>query len=82
MREDNGGTTLQCGRDNLDLFAAMLLSLGCRIVVREPPELKDAFAALAERAGDAASASALATPVHSHIGSRTASGNEGAGQKG
>jgi predicted DNA-binding transcriptional regulator YafY len=60
MREDNGGTTLQCGRDNLDLFAAMLLSLGCRIVVREPPELKEAFAALAKRAGDAAIAS---TPV-------------------
>jgi len=55
MREENGGTTLQCGRDNLELFAAMLLSLGCRIVVREPPELKQVFAAIAKRASAATS---------------------------
>ncbi|MCU1335400.1 MAG: Transcriptional regulator, DeoR family [Bryobacterales bacterium] len=60
MREENGGTTLQCGRDNLELFAAMLLSLGCRIVVREPPELTEAFATLAKRASDAAATSTLA----------------------
>jgi len=54
MREENGGTTLQCGRDNLESFAAMLLSLGCRIEVREPPELRETFAALAKRASAAA----------------------------
>jgi len=54
MLEENGGTTLQCGRDNLEPFAAMLLSLGCRIVVRAPPELKEAFSKLAHRASVAA----------------------------
>ena len=53
-REENGGTTVECGRDNLEMFAAMLLSLGCRIEVREPQELKEAFAFLARRARDAA----------------------------
>ena len=48
--EEDGGTRIQCGRDNLEQFAAMLLSLGCRIVVRQPPELKLTFAALANRA--------------------------------
>jgi predicted DNA-binding transcriptional regulator YafY len=56
-REDNGGTTLECGREHLEPFAAMLLGLGCHIVVREPPELKDAFAALATRARNAAGSS-------------------------
>lgn len=55
MCEENGGTTLRCGRDNLEMFAAMLLSLGCRIAVRQPPELKETFAALAKRASSAAS---------------------------
>jgi hypothetical protein len=50
IEQDNGGTTLRCGRDNLEAFAAMLLSLGCRIVVREPQELKGAFASVARRA--------------------------------
>jgi predicted DNA-binding transcriptional regulator YafY len=56
LREENDGTTLRCGRENLQVFAAMLLSLGCRVVVREPPELKEAFAVLARRAGQAAEA--------------------------
>lgn len=54
IREDNGGTTLECGRDQLEPFAAMLLGLRCRIVVHQPPELKEAFAMLAKRAFDAA----------------------------
>jgi predicted DNA-binding transcriptional regulator YafY len=54
MRPENGGTTLHCGRDNLEAFAAMLLSLGCRVVVREPEELKQAFANVARRAMQAA----------------------------
>ena len=56
LREENDGTTLRCGRENLQFFAAMLLSLGCRVIVREPPELKEAFAALARRAEQAAEA--------------------------
>ncbi len=48
--EENKGTALRCGRDHLESFAAMLLSLGCRIVVRQPEELKQAFAAVARRA--------------------------------
>jgi predicted DNA-binding transcriptional regulator YafY len=54
MREEDGGTSLRCGRDNLETFAVMLLSLGCRIIVREPHELKEAFSTLAKRAADAA----------------------------
>jgi predicted DNA-binding transcriptional regulator YafY len=54
LQEENGGATVRCGRDNLETFAAMLLSLGCRIVVHHPQELKDAFATLAERAMQAA----------------------------
>jgi len=53
-QEENGGTTIRCGRDHLQSFAAMLLSIGCRIVVRQPQELKEAFAALSERAMQAA----------------------------
>jgi hypothetical protein len=32
----------------------MLLSLGCRITVRQPPQLRETFAALAKRASAAA----------------------------
>ena len=53
VREENGGVMLRCGRDNLESFAAMLLSVGCRIVVREPQELREAFRKLARRAIDA-----------------------------
>jgi predicted DNA-binding transcriptional regulator YafY len=38
-----GGTRLRCGRDRLDMFAAMLLSMGRRIVVYSPVELCDTF---------------------------------------
>lgn len=56
MSEENGGTTIECGHDQLELFAAMLLSLGCRIVVHQPMELKEVFASRAKRANDAACA--------------------------
>jgi hypothetical protein len=52
--EENGGTRLRCARENLEPFAAMLLSLGRRIVVREPRQLNAAFSALAARATEAA----------------------------
>ena len=38
-----GGTRLRCGRDRLEMFAAMLLSMGRRIVVYRPEELRDTF---------------------------------------
>lgn len=54
LREENRGTALCCGRDLLEPFAAMLLSLGCRIVVRQSEELKHAFASIARQAALAA----------------------------
>lgn len=54
IEEENGGTTVRCGRDNLPVFAAMLLSLGCRITVRQPQELRDTFVMLSEQAFQAA----------------------------
>ncbi len=49
LQEENGGIRLRCGRDCLEPFAAMLLSLGRRIVVHQPPELRAAFTLLAKR---------------------------------
>ena len=54
MQDENGGTTLRCTRDHLEPFAAMLLTLGCSIVVRRPRELHEAFERLATRAARAA----------------------------
>jgi predicted DNA-binding transcriptional regulator YafY len=48
------GTRLRCGRDRLEMFAAMLLSLGRRIVVHRPPELRKTFRELARQATRAA----------------------------
>ena len=59
MQDENGGAALRCARENLDPFAAMLLSLGCRIVVRHPPELHETFRRLAARATQAADSAAL-----------------------
>lgn len=50
MHDEDSGTAIRCGRDDLRIFASMLLSLNCRIVVRAPQELKDTFAMLARRA--------------------------------
>jgi predicted DNA-binding transcriptional regulator YafY len=54
IEQANGGTTLRCARENLEPFAAMLLSLGCSIVVRQPQELRDTFDRLATRARQSA----------------------------
>ena len=54
MEEQGSGTRLRCGRDNLDFFAAMLLSTRRRIVVHSPTELRDTFHALALQATQAA----------------------------
>lgn len=50
MQAEDNGTRLRCGRDSLDMFAAMLLSDGRRIVVHSPAELKNTFRRLGERA--------------------------------
>jgi len=51
-----GGTRLRCGRDRLEMFAAMLLSTGRRIVVHSPSELRETFRQLAVQAAQAADA--------------------------
>ena len=50
--EDNG-VRMRCGRDTLDMFAAMLLTLNRRIIVHNPNELRETFRQLAQR-GEAA----------------------------
>jgi hypothetical protein len=55
VEKGNGGAVLKCARENLEPFAAMLLSLGCSIVVRKPPELMEVFKRLSIRAARAAS---------------------------
>ncbi len=50
VEAERGGTRLRCGRDRLEMFAAWLLSSGCRIEVNSPKELKDTFKQLACRA--------------------------------
>ena len=52
--EHEGGTRLRCGRDRLEMFAAMLLSTGRRIMVHSPVELRETFRQLAKQAEQAA----------------------------
>jgi predicted DNA-binding transcriptional regulator YafY len=59
LDEEGGGTRVRCGRDRLEMFAAMLLSMGRRIVVHEPEEMRTTFRELARRAMEAAGCSAL-----------------------
>jgi len=54
VEEENGGTRLRCGRDRLEMMAAMLLSTGARIVVNSPDQLRQTFRALARQALSAA----------------------------
>ncbi len=56
LEEQDGGTRVRCGRDRLEMFAAMLLSAGKRIVVHEPEELRKTFGELARQAERAAGA--------------------------
>jgi len=50
--QQDGGTRLRCARDRLEMFAAMLLSvsMGRRIVVHSPTELRETFRELARQA--------------------------------
>jgi len=50
LEEQNSGTRLTCGRDRLEMMAAMLLSAGVRIVVNQPAELRETFQMLARQA--------------------------------
>ncbi|MGB6828140.1 MAG: YafY family protein [Terracidiphilus sp.] len=54
LEEEDGGTRVRCGRDRLEMFAAMLLSMGRRIVVHSPEELRETFKELARQATRAA----------------------------
>ncbi|MFZ0337820.1 MAG: YafY family protein [Terracidiphilus sp.] len=54
VEEENGGTRVRCGRDRLEMIAAMLLSIGRRIVVYSPQELRKTFRVLARQALKAA----------------------------
>ncbi len=54
IEREKDGTRLRCGRDDLHLMAAMLLSLSCPIVVHQPAQLREAFRQLARRAIEAA----------------------------
>jgi predicted DNA-binding transcriptional regulator YafY len=54
---DGDGTRLRCGRDRLEMFAAMVLSTGRRVVVHSPAELRETFRRLAAQAMEAAESS-------------------------
>ncbi len=57
--KDGEGTRLRCGRDRLQLFAAMLLSMGRRVVIYEPAELREIFREIARQALQAAATPAV-----------------------
>lgn len=57
MEREGDGTRVRCGRDRLEMFAAMLLSLGRRVTVHQPAELRETFRELARRAAEAAGSS-------------------------
>lgn len=54
ITEETAGITIRCGRDELHAFAAMLLGLGCRIVVHEPAALRETFRTISQAAREAA----------------------------
>jgi predicted DNA-binding transcriptional regulator YafY len=63
LEEQDGGTTLRCARENHQPFAAMLLTLGCSIQVRQPRELMETFDRLAARAAQAIACAGRAAPA-------------------
>lgn len=54
LEAEGAGTRLRCGRDQLELFAAHLLTLDCRIVIHSPDELRATFRRLGARAAETA----------------------------
>jgi predicted DNA-binding transcriptional regulator YafY len=65
LEEQDGGTRVRCGRDKLEMFAAMLLGAGRRIVVHEPDELRQTFEKMARQAEGAATSKSLPSPRRS-----------------
>jgi predicted DNA-binding transcriptional regulator YafY len=57
MEPDGSGVRMRCGRDNLEMFAAMLLTLNRRIVVHSPEELRETFRELGRRGAAVAESS-------------------------
>lgn len=49
LEPEENGVRMRCGRDHLEMFAAMLLTLNRRIVVHTPDELRETFQQLAQR---------------------------------
>ena len=54
IESEDGGTRLRCARDRLEMFAAVVLSTGRRIVVHGPDELRETFRELGRQAMEAA----------------------------
>lgn len=54
LEPEEDGVRLRCGRDDLKMFAAMLLTLNRRIVVRSPEELRETFRKIVQRGTEAA----------------------------
>ena len=50
FKAEGSGMTLRCNVNDLERHAARLLEFNCRLEIRNPPELKTAFRAIAERA--------------------------------
>lgn len=63
LSEEAGGTRLRCTRHDLEPFAARLLGMGKRIVVDEPPALREVFARLARQAAEAAVATGVGDTI-------------------
>jgi predicted DNA-binding transcriptional regulator YafY len=53
VEKDRGGTRLRCAREQLEMFAGMLLSMGRPIVVHGPPELRQIFQQFSRQAAEA-----------------------------
>lgn len=47
---EDGGVIVRCNVDNLEAYAAVLLALNCKLIIRAPNELKAAFDQVAQRA--------------------------------
>jgi predicted DNA-binding transcriptional regulator YafY len=50
LEECNDGVIFRCNAHNLDWMAYVLLGLGCPLIVRQPPELRNALQRLAQEA--------------------------------
>ena len=64
LEPEEDGVRMRCGRDDLEMFAAMLLTLNRRIVVRSPEELRETFRKIAQRG-------TAATGDHDPLGTRS-----------